>query len=59
MEWIEFLEEKPQISDFYFVKGKRGSKACLYYYAESEEWEIGSLAHNHFADSEICWLKES
>jgi hypothetical protein len=59
MEWIEFLEEKPQISDFYFVKGKKGSKACLYYYANSEEWEIGNLAHNYFAESEISWLKES
>ena len=59
MEWIEFLEEKPQDSDFYFVKGKKESKAFLYYCAESEEWEIGSLAHNHFSDSQIYWLKES
>jgi hypothetical protein len=58
MEWIEFTEEKPETTDFYYVKGKKGSKACLYYYAESEEWEIGNLAHNHFADSQIYWLKE-
>lgn len=58
MEWIEFLEEKPNKTDFYFVKGKRDSKACLYYYAEFEEWEIGSLAHNHFADNQVYWLKE-
>ena len=34
-QWIEFTEQKPTESDFYFVKGKRGSKACIYYYAET------------------------
>jgi hypothetical protein len=58
LEWIEFSEEKPKESDFYFVKGKKGSKACIYYCVESDEWEIGNLAHNHFGNSEIYWLKE-
>jgi hypothetical protein len=40
------------------VKGKKGSKACIYYYAETEEWELGNLAHNFFSNSEIYWLKE-
>jgi hypothetical protein len=57
-QWIEFSEEKPPESDFYFVKGKRGSKACIFYYAETEEWELGNLAHNFFSNSEIYWLKE-
>lgn len=59
MKWIEFSEEKPKTSDYYFVTGKRGAKACLYYWADTEEWEIGSLAHNYFTDSQIFWLKES
>ncbi len=58
MEWIEFIIEKPKVSDYYFVKGKHDTKACLYYYADSETWEIGYLAHNYFADGEIFWLKE-
>ena len=57
-QWIEFTEQKPPESDFYFVKGKRGSKACIYYYAETEEWLLGNLAHNFFSNSEIYWLKE-
>jgi hypothetical protein len=55
MEWKQFSEEKPKESDFYFVKGKGGRKAVMYY---DDEWEIGSLAHNHFCDDEICWLDE-
>jgi hypothetical protein len=59
MEWIEFSEEKPKETDFYFVKGKVGRKAVMYYDAFDDEWEIGNLAHNHFCDSEIYWLNES
>ena len=57
-QWIEFSKEKPTESGFYFVKGKKGSKACIYYFAKTGEWALGNLAHNYFADSEIYWLKE-
>jgi hypothetical protein len=57
-QWIEFTQEKPTESGFYFVKGKRGSKACIFYYAETEEWELGNLAHNYFTNDYIYWLKE-
>jgi len=57
-QWIEFSKEKPTESGFYFVKGKKGSKACIYYYAETEEWWLGNLAHNYFTNDYIYWLKE-
>jgi hypothetical protein len=58
IKWVDFSDEKPKESDYYFVKGKKGTKACLYYNADKDEWEKGSNAHNHFADGYIYWLKE-
>jgi hypothetical protein len=58
MQWIKFTDEKPTKSDFYFVKGKKGMKACIDYYSDEQEWEIGNLPSNYFNDEEIYWLKE-
>lgn len=58
MNWIEYELEKPTENDYYFVKGKGGIKAIIYYWKDTG-WEItDSLASNHFNDSNICWLKE-
>lgn len=56
--WIEYEVEKPPESGEYFVKGKKGYKAILYYNAEKDEWEIGSNASNYFSNAHIQWLKE-
>ena len=58
MNWINFETEKPTESDYYFVKGKGGRKACIYYCVNSKAWEYGALASNHFNDQYISWLKE-
>ena len=57
-QWIEFTQEKPIESGFYFLKGKKDAKACIYYYTETLQWELGDLAHNYFTDDYIYWLKE-
>lgn len=58
MKWIKYTEEKPTESDYYFCKGKKG-KELLYYNVQTDEWELGcNVAHNHFSDDHIEWLKE-
>lgn len=58
MEWVKYTNEKPTESGDYFCKGKRG-KAVLYYNYRNKEWELGfNVAHNHFSDDYIEWLKE-
>jgi hypothetical protein len=59
MEWVKFTETRPNITDTYFVKGKKGLKACIYYYHEEQYWELEDLPLNYFNDEEIYWLDES
>jgi hypothetical protein len=56
--WIEYEKEKPPESGDYFVKGKRGYKAILFYNAEKDNWELGDNPVNYFSDGQIQWLKE-
>ena len=59
MKLISYSEQKPTESGDYFVVGKKGSKAVLYYNAEKEEWDKVNVAYNWFSDDNIEWVCET
>ena len=54
-EKIELTSEQPREQDWYFVIGKRNTKACLYW--NGTEFERDNVAHNYFTVENIVWLK--
>lgn len=56
--FIEYEKEKPPESGEYFVKGKRGYKAILWYDAENDFWYLDDKPVNYFSNEHIQWLKE-
>ena len=55
-EKIELITEQPTEQDYYFVIGKRETKACLFW--NGEEFEKDSnIPHNKFTVENIIWLK--
>jgi len=55
MQLIELTEEQPKEQDFYFVIGKRGYKAVLWW--NGEEFERDNVAHNKFCKEDCTWIK--
>lgn len=56
-KFVDYSEEKPPISDSYFVLGKKDYKAVIEYDSEREEWFLGNLPVNYFSNENIRWLK--
>jgi hypothetical protein len=58
MEWVEFEIEKPTKSGDYFVKGKSGNMAIMYYCVEDDDWEINGYPTHKFSREYIWWLRD-
>lgn len=56
--WVQFSERKPAEPGYYFVKGKGECGAYLHYFADLEEFELGNLPANKYADEYLQWLEE-
>ena len=54
-ELIELEDEQPTVNSFYFVIGKMGYKAVLYW--NGEEFERDNVAQNKFCKEDCRWLK--
>lgn len=54
-ELIELTEEQPTETDFYFVIGKGGIKAVLYW--NGTEFERDNVGHNKFDKEDCNWIK--
>jgi hypothetical protein len=55
MQVIDLETEQPTEKDFYFVIGKKNTKAVLYW--NGEEFELDNVAHNYFTKDRIQWVK--
>ncbi len=55
MQVIDLETEQPTEKDFYFVIGKKNTKAVLFW--NGTEFEKDNVAINYFENDRIQWIK--